>query len=193
MKPPAESFDDRFWELWYENQSEWQASLAWLPHKRPLQIAEEFLMCLQECSQKNDLRVLELGTFSGFQKRFWETLLSAKHVGVDNNPKAKADIFGDSKSEETVKAVKKFLGGLPPNVIFIDADHSYSSVKGDYEFWSEQVSEDGIILLHDIVSEEGVSKFWNELKTRANLICYEILAKGAEVCGIGVVKREIQG
>jgi hypothetical protein len=53
--------------------------------------------------------------------------------------------------------------------VFIDGDHSYDAVKNDFETWSQFVSEDGVILLHDTCvetingNEYGVKQFFEEI------------------------------
>jgi hypothetical protein len=55
------------------------------------------------------------------------------------------------------------------DILHIDGDHAYESVKHDYETWSPFVKENGVILFHDTCIEElngnhyGVKKFFEEL------------------------------
>lgn len=55
------------------------------------------------------------------------------------------------------------------DILHIDGDHSYESVKNDYETWSKFLKEGGVILFHDTAVEElngnqyGVKKFFEEL------------------------------
>lgn len=55
------------------------------------------------------------------------------------------------------------------DILHIDGDHSYESVKNDYEVWSKFLTDDGVILFHDTCIEElngnhyGVKKFFDEL------------------------------
>ena len=55
------------------------------------------------------------------------------------------------------------------DIIHIDGDHAYESVKHDYETWSPFVKENGVILFHDTCIEElngnqyGVKRFFDEL------------------------------
>lgn len=39
--------------------------------------------------------------------------------------------------------------GLRPDVIFLDADHSMASIKGDYEAWLPLLADGGVICGHD--------------------------------------------
>ncbi len=55
------------------------------------------------------------------------------------------------------------------DILHIDGDHSYESVKNDYETWSKFLNENGIVLFHDTMVEElngnhyGVKRFFEEL------------------------------
>jgi hypothetical protein len=55
------------------------------------------------------------------------------------------------------------------DILHIDGDHKYESIKNDYETWSKFLSENGVILLHDTCVEEindkeyGVKKFFEEI------------------------------
>lgn len=54
----------------------------------------------------------------------------------------------------------------PIEIIFIDGDHEYESVKQDFELWLPKMVEGGMILLHDSAGPNawpGVRKFVNEL------------------------------
>jgi len=56
------------------------------------------------------------------------------------------------------------------DILHIDGDHLYESVKNDYETWSKFVKDDGVILFHDTCVEDfngnvtyGVKKFFEEI------------------------------
>jgi cephalosporin hydroxylase len=49
----------------------------------------------------------------------------------------------------------------PIDILLIDGDHSYSSVKNDYDHYEPLVVDGGYILLHDTCDSKGVIKFWN--------------------------------
>ena len=48
------------------------------------------------------------------------------------------------------------------HLIYIDADHSYNGVKGDFEKYSQLLAPGGIMLFHDAESYQGVSKALEE-------------------------------
>jgi len=51
---------------------------------------------------------------------------------------------------------------LPLHLVFIDGDHSYESVKGDFEKIAPWVAKDGIVAFHDCLYFEGVSRVIGE-------------------------------
>lgn len=67
------------------------------------------------------------------------------------------------------EAVKQFENGSI-DVIHIDGSHHYDDVKKDFETWYPKVSENGVIMLHDISSDivlgdvMGSYKYWLELQ-----------------------------
>lgn len=65
-----------------------------------------------------------------------------------------------------IDAASRLLDGNIPDLIFIDADHSYESIKHDFQTFFPLLREGGIIGLHDINPDRGngVPKFWEEIK-----------------------------
>ena len=82
-------------------------------------------------------------------------------------------INGNSQLEETKNKVEKILSGRKISLLHIDADHSYSGVKKDFELYHSMVKKGGVIALHDIVHHPDgsvpylaeVDLFWNETKS----------------------------
>lgn len=109
--------------------------------------------------------VLEIGAAKGVQKDFYTLLLKANYISIDIDLRAKATIYGDSKSPETVAKVKEFLAGKPIDLLFIDGDHRFESVKKDFELYEPLTRY--IIALHDIAylrtGEVEVKLFWEKL------------------------------
>ena len=107
--------------------------------------------------------IVEIGVHGGHQKQFYTELLGSEHIGIDIAAKySRPDILGDSRTPETVERLKEKLNGRPINLLFIDGDHSYAGVKGDYGFYAPLV--ENIIALHDIdYYPKSVNRFWNEL------------------------------
>jgi hypothetical protein len=122
--------------------------------------------------------VVELGIGRNRQKKFYEQLLGAQHIGIDkSNDLGIPDLLGDTHAPETIKALKEMLGGRQINILFIDASHRYEDVKRDFELYAPLCGD--IIALHDTEAErrrdkdllmEGLAevwKFWDELKAKA--------------------------
>jgi hypothetical protein len=109
--------------------------------------------------------VVEIGIWNGYQRRFYEAFLNARYIGIDIEPKFHPDILGDSHSAETVRTLKEHLAGRAIDLLFIDGDHSYQSVKTDYLLYDPLVT--GIIAFHDIYkkdeAEQGAFHFWNDI------------------------------
>ena len=85
----------------------------------------------------------------------------------------------DSHELETLEATRAALEGRPIDVLFIDGDHAYDGVKGDFEMYGPLVRDGGMIAFHDIVPlrpsgprprhdfdlQGGeVSEFWADLR-----------------------------
>jgi len=152
----------------------------------PEQYLPEWKMFLEFCEtylRKHEIEnpiVVELGTWGDNQKRFYEQLLGAEHMGVDIARRHQADIYGNTHDPGTLEALKKRLNGKPINILFIDAAHNYISVKKDFEIYNPLC--DGIVAFHDInygrhdpgiKIEQEVWKFWDELQ----LLAYKGIAE----------------
>jgi hypothetical protein len=73
--------------------------------------------------------------------------------------------------------------------LFIDGDHTYEGVEGDFEMYSPLVRRGGTIAFHDIVpgppeNVGGVPDFWNEIE---HGFSYVELVKGGRQSGYGIV------
>ena len=100
-------------------------------------------------------------------------------------------LSSDTNSKNTIENIKKL--GLY-DIIFIDADHKYESVKKDYYNYKNFLSKKGLIIMHDIfLPNSGSKKFWNELKSRnkRKLKFKEIICKKYPFkYGIGVLYKK---
>ena len=74
-------------------------------------------------------------------------------------------ICNDSTSQYSINNARK-LG--PFDLIFIDGNHDYEIAKKDFENYKEMISDNGVIILHDIKSKvhEGIPRLWNEITSK---------------------------
>lgn len=102
-------------------------------------------------------------------------------------------IRADSHKRSTLEEVKAILNGRNIDFLFIDGDHTYEGVKKDFEMYSPLTKKNGVIVLHDIIARSpeidfGVSRFWNEIKSKYEHI--EIVKNwNQKWAGIGLVKN----
>ena len=148
--------------------------------EKPFQYYPEWWMFLSICEiylKRYEIEkpiVVEIGSWMNRQKKFYEQLLNAEHIGIDISDKSGApDILGDSQDPKTLEMLKERLGGRVINILFIDALHHYGAVKRDYNMYSP-LCED-IVAFHDIESSRyhkskktRVWKFWDELKLKVH-------------------------
>jgi len=144
--------------------------------KRPSQRKEEWLAFLEICEmylKKRSIErpvVVELGIYNNMQKKFYEQLLEAEHIGIDiSDKRSSPDIKGDTHDPETLRRLKEKLDGRSINILFIDACHKYNDVKKDFEIYLPLCSN--IIAFHDTeIGRRGgrdghqAWKVWDNLK-----------------------------
>jgi len=101
------------------------------------------------------------------QKAYYEQLLNAEHIGIDINPNCAPDILGDSHKPQTMQELHRLLCRRKIDLLFIDGNHSYESVKQDYDLYAPLTEH--IVAFHDICAtvNSDVRRFWQEL-SRAN-------------------------
>jgi predicted O-methyltransferase YrrM len=154
-----------------------------------MQVYEEILSLAYWLKGFRPNNVLEIGTMGS---SFWilSKLSTGKKVSVDIEPRQSIihhfmygedwKFFqGDSKTEEIFSAVKDFCPQY--DFIFIDGDHSYDGVKGDFNLYKNLLSPRGVIAFHDVDPNHifadsyggQVYKFWQDLDegSKMNLIC----------------------
>jgi len=109
-----------------------------------------------------------LGAYKNQQKKFYEQLLNARHIGIDIA--GGTDIKGNTHTQETLEALKEMLGGNAINLLFIDGMHFYKDARADYNMYGSLTKN--IIAFHDIseslytqanIQDGRVSKLWAEI------------------------------
>lgn len=126
--------------------------------------------------------VLEIGSYLGASSCYLAAALSRNSghlICVDTwqnqtMPDGERDTLAEFKKnirglESHVTMVRKMSSELddtdisqPLKLAFIDGDHSYSAVRGDYEKAAKWLVKDGILAFHDCIGFEGVSKVIGE-------------------------------
>jgi hypothetical protein len=72
------------------------------------------------------------------------------------------------------------------DILHIDGDHQYDSVKNDFENWSKKLSSNGIIVMHDTISyPNDVGKYFNEISGY-----HKIMLTHSH--GLGILSKDIQ-
>jgi len=69
-------------------------------------------------------------------------------------------VQGNSHDLESLHQVLTLLGG-PPDIVFIDADHTYEGCRDDFDMWYPAARL--AIGFHDIRLREGCDRFWDEV------------------------------
>ncbi len=112
--------------------------------------------------------IVEIGILDGAQRAFYQSILNARYISIDIDPKAPCTILGDSRSVNTFDKLKELLNGNMIDLLFIDGLHTYEAAKSDYEMYYPLVKH--IIALHDIHTTKltptdnvDVIRLWNEI------------------------------
>ena len=139
--------------------------------KKPWQELDEWRCYLEFCfnyfERISNPMVVELGIASNQQKRFYQELLGAEHIGIDINPRRCPDILADTHSKEAKKLLLKALEGRTIDLLYIDAGHLYEDVRVDLEDFGSMSKH--LIALHDVCHidpkhpEVQVKKLWDEI------------------------------
>jgi cephalosporin hydroxylase len=130
------------------------------------------LLSLLQLVHKPLKGVIEIGTHHGGTFYLWCKLFEGIKISIDpvkcphNMLKWSEHVhIINKKSDLAVEDVRKILQGKKVDFLFIDGDHSYESVKHDFENYKPFVGPTGIIVLHDINNPDyqEVRRFWGEL------------------------------
>jgi hypothetical protein len=156
---------------------------------------EELARLLVFLKNKNIRKFLNIGTFNGntfnFISDYLNNISFVSCITIDPNnfispnnkkyPYAYINATSDSFKHEFF------------DFVFIDGDHSYNSVKKDWENVGQYAD---IIAFHDIDDKDcpGVVKFWKDLKPTVekdfDIIEYIEPTEGRNLMGIGVLTRK---
>ena len=169
---PTRSASERAWET--KHDRELRFGIGW-----------EMRQMLIEMSPAEMRVVVEIGTFQGDSLRIWREVLDPDLlIGVQDTDETTPEtarevgavlIKGKSQDAETYDRVRAALGhdvaGWCPrgvDLLYVDGDHMYPSVKRDWELYSPLVRSGGIIVLHDAVIENNdsveVYRFYREVR-----------------------------
>ena len=93
-----------------------------------------------------------------------------------------------SQSQKAIDIVNALLNFSCFDLVFIDGDHRYETVKADFENYVSYCTHGSVIAFHDIFAdhtdEVGVWRFWDEIKDKYE--AKEFHHKGGT--GIGAIK-----
>ena len=172
------------------------------------------LVFLKEYFQDKTIKYFEIGTASGLtNSMIWNNLNIEENVILDNlecpgiaesligNLSFKPNttfLIGDSTDNRLKTKVKNL--GYKYDLMLIDGNHNFEYVSKDFEFYHEFLSDDGLLLFHDIDNDAvpGVRKFINENKKLQNKFTqiasfidtttYLNKTTFGSQCGIGIFK-----
>ncbi|GAA6137343.1 hypothetical protein NBRC116583_10900 [Arenicella sp. 4NH20-0111] len=160
---------------------------------RPIQQRQEMLSLIERINTLKPQSILEIGTAKGGTLFLFcqAAAPSATVVSIDlpgginggGYPTWKSALYQEFKRESQSlhflrcdshhESSRDQASSLSPNgkfdVIMIDGDHSYEGVKKDFALYRSLLSENGIIVFHDVIKNRfdpsiQVDRFWNELK-----------------------------
>ena len=86
-----------------------------------------------------------------------------EHIVEKNIPYRLFSIIHKARFQDVLPSVED--GSI--DLLHIDGDHAYHSVRRDFETWKPKLSNRGIVLFHDIALEQpgqmGAREFWSEI------------------------------
>ena len=197
-----------------EETASWEARIDYANHFfAPNQHRAEILGLLNWVAEKQPSTAIEIGTFQGGTSFLLSCFPSVRKIvmidlfvqnrrllkelsrpGVEWN-----FVDGDSKKPSTVAKVARLLGSDTVDILFIDGDHTWAGVAGDFLAYAKKVRKGGTIAFHDIVPDYGrrfgtntgryagdVPVLWDFIKKRA--VSREfVLDPAQDALGIGAI------
>ena len=183
-----------------------------------MQSPKEFaatLCYLEEYFVNKKVNYLEIGTASNLtNSMIWNSLNIKENIILDNlecpytaeslvgNLSFKQNtvlIVGDS-TQDTIKEKVEALG-YEYNLMLIDGNHDYEYVTKDFEYYYRFLSDDGLLIFHDIDNDAvpGVRKFvtTNPILNTNFIQCANFIDNNnylnkntfGSQCGIGIYKK----
>jgi len=160
---------------------------------KSMQIREEILAFIEFARSTQLDTICEIGIAHGGTHFLLGRLLPSVSlsIGIDLYVKQKSllrqlaapdrqshYIDGLSQDPKTIAKVECLLNGKKIDLLFIDGDHSYNGVRGDFFAYRHLVAENGIVVFHDIVPDYnarygistprytgGVPQFYQEIQS----------------------------
>jgi predicted O-methyltransferase YrrM len=173
---------------------------------------DELTRFVQLVSTEQPRRTLEIGTGSGgtLYALAWASPPGAQLLSLDLRiyPSGRRALYrtfaegrrvdaweADSHLEETRDLVARYFDHEPLDLLFIDGDHTYESVRTDYKLYAPLVRTGGIIAFHDIVDgpHEAVGdapRFWREIYPELEAPLELVTSWNQGGFGIGVGRRQ---
>ena len=188
---------------------------------KPIQTPSEVEQLYLAVCELRPQRVLEVGTARGGTLYLWTQAArdNATVISVDlpaghsrggypewrtplyqafARPQQKLHLLrADSHAPETVGQVRQILAGQPLDLLFIDGDHTYESVRTDYVQYGSLVRPGGLIAFHDIRPSPDpniqVERLWTQLRKWYEVEEFVHPHKKGRELGIGVLRVPHQG
>ena len=177
----------------YGDEAQYMNSTGGGLYQLPKQLAKAMI----ELSKHRIHSFLEVGTYTGYTSSILTAYLyrlnrELKAVTIDPNPNFRSYTKVRSLIPLEYRACKsEDLRGNVFDCVLIDGDHSYQSVRQDFENVGKQAR---ICMFHDINDElvgfENVPRFWKELaESGSSTETHEFLncIPGKQIMGIGIL------
>lgn len=132
-----------------------------------------FAFCQSILESRLDTKSFAVDTWSGdahsgqYEDTVFESVLLNNQIHYSSFSKLMRMTFDEALDSFSDKSI---------DLLHIDGFHTYEAVSHDFATWLPKVSDDGIILFHDISVKErdfGVYKFWDELKKRYKTFSFD--------------------